>query len=346
MYADGKSPLSIAAQLNEEGIPAPRSGKSSDKKGGWRQTTINGNRQRGTGIINNELYIGKRIWNRLEYRKNPHTGKKVSRLNPESDWQIVEVPELRIVPMDLWNAVKARQDAQTKVRADKEPTDRNRLGANQLLRRRKHLLSGLLKCGKCGANLTIAGSVEKRYYCSTAKELGKSQCSGFPGLSSDRASEHVLSVLQTQMLTDEAFQRFQRKYIAGLEQARQDLNSADKVREKKVKRLEKEKQNLLKAVKSGRANDILFDELEKVAGELERTKAEYEANRPAPIELPKDLHKMYTSIMGKLVDTLGHEGVVGKAAETIHEMIDHIHVTVSVSCPPPSQFLAELRVRV
>jgi len=46
-----KSPKAIASQLNLENIPAP-SGKA------WGQSTINGNRRRGTGILNNHLYIG------------------------------------------------------------------------------------------------------------------------------------------------------------------------------------------------------------------------------------------------------------------------------------------------
>ena len=78
-YLQGKSPRKIAAELNAEGIQSP-SGK------GWGQTTINGNRRRGTGILNNELYIGRMIWNRLRYVKDPKTRKRVSRLNPESEW--------------------------------------------------------------------------------------------------------------------------------------------------------------------------------------------------------------------------------------------------------------------
>lgn len=194
MYADGKSPLTIAAQLNAESVPAPRSGRGTT--GRWRQTTINGNRQRGTGILNNELYVGKRVWNRLQYRKDPNTGKRVSRLNPEDKWTTEQVPDLRIVPEDLWNSVKARQTAQSKIREQATPTDSNKLSVNQSLKRRRHLLSGLLKCGLCGANMTIAGGAEKRYYCSTANELGKSQCSGFPGLSAYRAADKVLSVMQ------------------------------------------------------------------------------------------------------------------------------------------------------
>jgi hypothetical protein len=41
--------------------------------------------------------------------KNPNTGKRQSRLNPPEAWVIKDVPELRIVPQELWDAVKARQ---------------------------------------------------------------------------------------------------------------------------------------------------------------------------------------------------------------------------------------------
>ena len=76
---------------------------------GWGPSTIHGNRQRGTGILNNELYIGRLVWNRLRYVKDPDTGKRISRLNPEEDWIIQDVPEMRIIDQALWNRVKGRQ---------------------------------------------------------------------------------------------------------------------------------------------------------------------------------------------------------------------------------------------
>src|ERR1700758_1229072 len=92
----------IAKRLNAEGVSAP-SGKA------WGPSTIHGNRQRGTGILNNELYIGRLVWNRLRYVKDPISGKRVSRLNPESEWIPREVDELRIVNQPLWERVKRRQ---------------------------------------------------------------------------------------------------------------------------------------------------------------------------------------------------------------------------------------------
>ncbi len=56
-YADGKSSKALAKQLNREGVRGP-SGK------GWGPSTIHGNRERGTGILNNELYNARLVWNR------------------------------------------------------------------------------------------------------------------------------------------------------------------------------------------------------------------------------------------------------------------------------------------
>ncbi|WP_312608363.1 recombinase family protein [Agrobacterium pusense] len=82
MYADGVSPAKIAEALNAEGIPGPRGGK-------WRDTIIRGDRARHTGILNDEVYIG-RSW--------------VPGRNYDSAYA------LRIVSDELWTRVKQRQN--------------------------------------------------------------------------------------------------------------------------------------------------------------------------------------------------------------------------------------------
>jgi site-specific DNA recombinase len=101
-YAKGKSPKRVAFELNRENIPSPLGGK-------WGFSTINGNTKRRNGILNNELYIGRLIWNRQRFVKDPDTGKRVSRLNPEGEWVVQHLPHLRIVDDALWDAVKSRQ---------------------------------------------------------------------------------------------------------------------------------------------------------------------------------------------------------------------------------------------
>jgi hypothetical protein len=121
--------------------------EAAERTGGLFQLqSIYGNAKRGTGILNNELYIGRLVWNRLRYVKNPDTGKRVSRLNPASDWMSRNVPHLRIVPDDLWTAAKSRQKHNA---ARNEDSGRDRrgeaaavplLGADEVrrLRRRIH----------------------------------------------------------------------------------------------------------------------------------------------------------------------------------------------------------------
>ena len=100
----GVAPKAIAKRLNRDGIAGPFGGS-------WSPSTIHGNPKRGTGILNNELYIGRTVWNRLRYVKNPDTGKRISRLNPTADWIAKETPSLRIANDELWAAAKARQSA-------------------------------------------------------------------------------------------------------------------------------------------------------------------------------------------------------------------------------------------
>ena len=70
-YASGKSSRAIAKELNANGVQGP---------GGrlWNDYAIHGNRRRGTGILNNELYVGRLVWNRQRFIKDPTSGKRGS----------------------------------------------------------------------------------------------------------------------------------------------------------------------------------------------------------------------------------------------------------------------------
>ena len=70
---------------------------------------MNGNRERRSGILHNELYIGVLVYNRMTFTKDPDTGKRQSRMNPSNQWQTVQVPALRIISDELWQAVQGSQ---------------------------------------------------------------------------------------------------------------------------------------------------------------------------------------------------------------------------------------------
>jgi hypothetical protein len=84
----------IAADLNREVLPGPGGRPSGD-------TTIRGQMDRGTGILNNTLYTGQMSWNRCSYVKDPATGKRVARPNAADQHEVVPVPELRVIDDEL-----------------------------------------------------------------------------------------------------------------------------------------------------------------------------------------------------------------------------------------------------
>jgi site-specific DNA recombinase len=154
-YVNGRSPRAIAKDLNRENVPPPR-GKL------WNASTIKGNARRGNGLVFNELYVGRIIWNKIRMLKNPETGKRVSRPNVRSQWQVVEAPGLRIVDEDLWQQVREVNEGRTCAKP-------------HLIRRHRHLLSGLLRCGCCESGMSVhdrdkTGKIRVR--CSAVRENG------------------------------------------------------------------------------------------------------------------------------------------------------------------------------
>lgn len=224
-YLKGKSPRKIAYALNEEGIPGP-SGK------GWGASTIYGNRQRGTGIINNELYVGRQIWNRLRYAKDPNTGKKVAKLNPESEWVITEVPELRIIDQDLWEKVREFQGELTRM-----PDAGSK-------RRPTHLLSYLLKCGECGNGFSMIS--RSHYGCSTARNKGT--CDNRLTISKKFLEGLVIDALSSKLMTPELTEAFCKEYTDHMNRMRMEQNAEIERNKRELEKIKRDMQKYLDAI--------------------------------------------------------------------------------------------------
>jgi site-specific DNA recombinase len=147
-YASGQTARQIAADLNERRVKPPR-GRN------WNASTINGNALRGSGILFNELYIGQITWNKVRMVKNPDTTRRISRPNNNKERTTIEAPHLRIISDDVWQATRMRKSATASVRPEQQ-------------RRSPRFLSGLLRCGSCGAGMTTIGRDRKgvRFQCS------------------------------------------------------------------------------------------------------------------------------------------------------------------------------------
>ena len=193
-YNSGKSPKRMATELNKQGIPAP-GGKE------WGFSTINGNVQRGTGILNNELYIGRMIWNRQTFIKDPDSGKRQARLNTPEAWITKDMPELRIVDEALWQTTKARQ-ASLKITQRQDGTEQENSFRDR--RRPSYLLSGLVKCGCCGGGYAMISS--RLLGCSKASNNGT--CNNRKNIGRFELETRVLNGLSEHLMNPALFKLF------------------------------------------------------------------------------------------------------------------------------------------
>ena len=186
MSASGQSLKTIAKALNRDCVspPRPRAGKHYAT---WCPTCIR-------AMLRRELYAGKVIWNSSRFVKVPGTNKRVRRMRPESEWRTMLHPELQIVSDELWRRVKERQESLLSMYGGSK-----RKGLLPRSVTSPCLLSGLLKCGLCGANLIIVtgyGSYSHYPSYGCSQHFNRGACSNAVLIRRDWAGERLLDDLQ------------------------------------------------------------------------------------------------------------------------------------------------------
>ncbi len=306
-YLDGKSSRTIAMALNREGVPGPQGSE-------WGPSTIHGNPKRGTGILNNELYIGKLVWNRLRYIKDPDTGRRVSRLNPESEWVVHEVPELRLIDQDVWDAVKERQN---RLAYDVVETSPNPLNDR---RRPKHLFAGLVKCGCCGGGYSMIS--KDLLGCATARNKGT--CDNRLNIRRDALEASILNGLRKHLMEPALFREFCDEFTKEVNRLRIERGVDLEGWKRELERTDRELDKAIDAILQGVPPLKLKEKIEK----LEARKAELaeklaNADEPPPLLHP-NMAALYAQRIGQLYENLQDEDGRARAAETFRSLIDQV----------------------
>ena len=314
-YAAGKSAKTIAFALNRDRIPAPSGGD-------WGFSTINGNPKRGNGILNNEMYVGKIVWNRQRFVKDPDTGKRQARPNPESEWVIQETPELRILDDDLWEAVKARQGEMRTERDESGLADVSKMNHR---RRPKYLFSGLTRCACCGGGYSAISAT--LIGCSTARNKGT--CGNRTNIRRDELETRVLNALRTRLVDPELFARFCEAFTQEMNRLRMEGRAGIAGAEAEVAKIDRELAKLLTAIKSGGPIEAIVEDMKR----LEGRKAELrtflaEAEEPPPLLHPS-MALQYRKRVQQLYEALQDEEEEKRieAADILRSLVDKIVLT-------------------
>jgi len=248
-------------ELNETGSPIPPRGRY------WKMTTILGSRQWRRGTLNNEIYVGRYYWNCSKTKRNPQTDKRISVMNEQTKWRLVMKPELRIIPDELWNKVKARQKEVREVTAGRYTKGKQLYS--------KHLLTGILKCHKCGGNMVIVKSGKyPRYGCSVNWNGGISACDNKTKVQKRVAELKYIETLGLDF-SDEESQVYLLDKVNEMLSKKKIANNPAWLKgslDRELQKIEKELENILHAIRAGVITPSVTADLKK----LESRKSEIE----------------------------------------------------------------------
>jgi site-specific DNA recombinase len=318
-YASGRSPRDICYGLNRDAIPAP-AGRS------WVASTLNGNAKRSSGILTNEAYIGRLVWNRCRKIKDPDTGKRIQRANDSSIWHRTEVPDLAIVPIGLFEAVKGRKAANATVHPSHQ-------------RRPRHLLSGLLRCGACGGGMSTNGkdkSSRIRIRCSRYKESG--DCPDPATFYLPTIEGAVVVGLKQEMRKPAVIAEYVRTYHAERARLATEINSHRERLERRLLEVDQESERIVDYLVRGLGNENRLDvRAKELAAEEKRLRSELAAALPKMdvIALHPTILARYEAGLGELERglTKGLNSGDQEGIRAVHDLIDAVTVFRGESGP-------------
>lgn len=321
----GDLPRDIANILNSKRVPPARPGAIV-----WRASSIAGDNVRQFGILRNRIYIGENVWNRGRYERDPDTGARVRRANPESEWLVTELPHLRIIADDMFEAAQRRL------------AGRSRQVSHHNKHRPRRLLSGLLRCGACGGGMSIKDyeNGRPRLICTNRHEGGAAVCDHQRVYYGDEVERMVVDGVREDLGSREAIGIFIRAYNDEKQRA---ASSAETTREQLDSRLASVDRQIDRAVAAVIEERITQEEadrhLPKLRVEREALKAQLAALgqppkvvalRPSAVETYlRDIENLSAVVNGDLA-----EGDAG-AAKALRSLIETVTVMPTPAGGPP-----------
>ena len=290
-YRDGQSPKTIAHRMNAEGIAPPRPVRGRRVKG-WTWSTISGSPKKASGILNNPLYVGRIAWNRSQKVRDPDTGKRLMRMRPPEEWVWSDVPDLRIISQDLWEAVQDRRRGRHCVAR-----------GNMRGRRATALLSGILVCAPCGSHYVLN---KPRYYgCTAHRDRGRSICANGRLVRRDYVEDLVLDLVFSKVFSADRVQYVLRQVNHTLASMTATEHQERARWQRERERAQEELEHVAAAIRSGILTPTTRSLLEECERRVDESEAMLRGLDVAPQHLVA-LPGLITEHLGELRDVL-HE---------------------------------------
>ncbi len=315
-YASGRTPKVIAGELNAEGVPAPR-GKT------WLASTIRGNKKRGAGILRNQLYAGRIVWNKNRMISDPASGQRLSRPRDASEHVEHEAPHLRIVDQEVYDAVQTRLTESSKL-------------SNPYHHRPKHLLSGLLKCGHCGGGMSVKDRRKGvvRVQCTQSREGGR--CNQRTSYILNDIERTVLGGLLETLQEPQVIEAFVSEYHAEMQRMSADTRRERRALERRRTSLASQNERMVDALATGSVDiSAIRERLESNEGELAEVTARLEAldreDESNVVQIHPATVDRYLHVIAELRNHVTGEDVDQESRDALRLLVGSVTVDASMT---------------
>ena len=260
-FINGKSISNIVKDLNKEKIPTKRG-----YAGGWNTSTV-------SRILKNEKYTGLWIWKKHKNVRDPMTGKRKKVKRPESEQLKIFKEELIIIDKETWeNSQKRWREISHAFPVRKGSNSKKTKQKSYVHSNPPHLLSGLMKCSKCGGAIVLVSGKGSGYYgCFNAK---RKTCNNTLIAPRKRIEEAIISDLKNKILTVENIQYVYKNVEKLISKGLNDIPEKIKKKKQQYDKILSEIQNYLNYIKIGNFSNAVSEALKDTEEKGETLKKE------------------------------------------------------------------------
>ena len=248
LYLEGMGAIRICNHLNQYCKP------QRSKK--WSKSSI-------YNILENPIYIGMIKWQYRKTIKTVENGEIVKRCHERPDCPLYPGKHEAIISKEVWDAVRARQDA-------------NNIPRVKTFTRLRNPLAGIVECGHCGHTMMLWNShgpgVADRIVCSN-----KYTCGGTASCKYEDLKEIVAEILR------QAIADFEVKIEAGEDERTDEKEAFREQLKRRLAALDDKETSIWEKYAEGmpkRVFDTLLAELKEERERLEETLAKTADEKP------------------------------------------------------------------
>ena len=239
MYVSGSSYNTIIGWLDNNGY-------KTKKNQPFGMNSLN-------AIFNNEKYTGVFIFNRTKRDVNSHKNK--------SESEIIRIPGgvPQIIDFDLWNEIK-------------EKLNKNRFKGARYKAKNQYLLTGVIRCGKCGYSMTgntrLSGQSKTPYSDYECNGKKNKRLCNMRNINRDHIEDIVLTGLYENLFSPKKIDKIVNIIFDYAQQQAKEVSKDYIQYQNELKTVEKQISNIIDAIAGG-----MFHEAMKLKmGELEAKK--------------------------------------------------------------------------